>query len=337
MKTRLAPLGLLFSLFLSVPLSMQAQVAGDKAPLAQLTRQRSFGRAVPAGNYSGITRIGDDEYAVVSDKSADEGYHVFRIVIDSLKGTVRSVENKGFHRLAAGNRDLEGIAWLPWRRSLLLSGEADGRIVEYGVEGMPTGRVLQLPKARPNLGYESLTACAADSTVWTVSEAALPGDTAGLLRIKAFDDDLRLRQEWLYQLDAPTEHRRLRFHVAGVSELLALGDGRLLVLEREICVRRRGIGSSVHCKLYMVECGRNKEQGVNRVLRKVLVQEWQSRLNLLRRSWANYEGMCLGPTLADGTQVVLLVSDSQDHYRGVLRDWFRTVLLPNLSKAPSSL
>lgn len=32
---------------------------------------------VPAGNYSGITPVGGNEYAVVSDKSATDGFLYF--------------------------------------------------------------------------------------------------------------------------------------------------------------------------------------------------------------------------------------------------------------------
>jgi hypothetical protein len=32
--------------------------------------------------------------------------------------------------------------------------------------------------------------------------------------------------------------------------------------------------------------------------------------------------------LADGRQVLLLVADSQNQYKGLLRDWFRTIVLP---------
>ena len=42
---------------------------------------------------------------------------------------------------------------------------------------------------------------------------------------------------------------------------------------------------------------------------------------------ANYEGMCLGPVLPDGGRVLILVADSQAGYKGILRDWFKTIVL----------
>ena len=55
------------------------------------TRQRSFAKTVPAGDYSGIAWLGGDKYAVVSDKSANEGFYIFTIDIDSVTGNIRNV------------------------------------------------------------------------------------------------------------------------------------------------------------------------------------------------------------------------------------------------------
>jgi len=43
-------------------------------------------------------------------------------------------------------------------------------------------------------------------------------------------------------------------------------------------------------------------------------------------SFANYEGMCLGPKLQDGRQVLILISDSQNQQYGILRDWLKTIM-----------
>ena len=53
----------------------------------------------------------------------------------------------------------------------------------------------------------------------------------------------------------------------------------------------------------------------------------KTRLNLLARSLANYEGMCLGPRLADGRRVVVMIADSQSQYKGILKDWLRTICI----------
>ncbi len=53
-------------------------------------------RFVPAGNYSGITHLHDDVYAVVSDKSDSVLFFKFRIQVDELTGELRHVENLGY-------------------------------------------------------------------------------------------------------------------------------------------------------------------------------------------------------------------------------------------------
>ena len=78
------------------------------------------------------------------------------------------------------------------------------------------------------------------------------------------------------------------------------------------------IGASVNCKLYRYLPSSGGKQ---------LLGQWKSRLNLLKRNIANYEGMCFGPCLADGSRVVVMVADSQGQYKGVMKDWFRTAVV----------
>ena len=95
-------------------------------------------------------------------------------------------------------------------------------------------------------------------------------------------------------------------------------------MEREIRKPSNAIGSFVHVKLYVVN---PSQQQPGEVLHKHLLAEFRTRINLVRRNFANYEGLCAGPRLADGSQLLLLVADSQNQYRGFLRDWFKTVVL----------
>ena len=62
-----------------------------------------------------------------------------------------------------------------------------------------------------------------------------------------------------------------------------------------------------------------------KLLEKHLVTRIDTRA--LDVSFANYEGMCLGPVLPDGGRVLILVADSQPGYKGILRDWFKTIVL----------
>jgi len=63
------------------------------------------------------------------------------------------------------------------------------------------------------------------------------------------------------------------------------------------------------------------------VLEKQLLTEFRTRINVTARSFANYEGICCGPRLADGRRLLLLVADSQNQYKGWLKDWFRSIVV----------
>ena len=114
--------------------------------------QKAFPTYVPAANYSGITYLGDNHYAVVDDKSTDDGFEMFAIVVDSLSGDIVSVEYEGHVAGSGANRDQEGIAYMRGRNTLLVSGEADNMIIEYDLDGRQTGRAVSLSKSAPNLG-----------------------------------------------------------------------------------------------------------------------------------------------------------------------------------------
>ena len=141
-------------------------------------------------------------------------------------------------------------------------------------------------------------------------------------------------EQYVYVMDAPEAHSKASEYAMGVSELVALGNGRLLVLEREFYVPKLKLGAFVQCKIYEIEPGKEFVLPENAVigedtkyLSKRLVHSFKTKLSIFNKSIANYEGMCLGPQLADGSVALILVSDSQNQYKGVLRDWFKSVII----------
>ena len=300
-------------------------------------RQCSFWRSVPPGNYSGITSLGNDRYAVVSDKSQEGGFFIFDIKVDSVSGEIQSVKNTGFVVAGLAGRDEEGIAYVPESGTVFVCGEADNRVVEYGLDGLATGRELAIPSlidsARANYGLESLSYSTATRLFWTATEStlpcdgpqAVPGDTIGnRLRLMCFDENLRLSGWFYYETDRPMARRRPSNYAMGISDICALNDGRLIVMEREFFVPSTKLGAWVVVKLYVVN-PIGLPQGAE--LPKTELLRFKTRLNFFHRNLANYEGLCLGPTLNDGRQVVILVSDSQDRYGGILKDYFKTIVL----------
>lgn len=281
---------------LMVPLSLFSQ------------RFQKFPREIPAGNYSGICAIGDDCYAVVSDKAEEDGFFVFKMQIDTLRGKIRKVENRGFRKSGLPNRDMEGVCYCPSSNSLFISGERDNEVYEYSLDGQRTGRRLALPevfrRADSNYGLEALTYDRVRHLFFTTTEHPLKGDS--VLRIQSFADNLLPAKQYFYRPDDPQG----KVYLHGVSELCALSDGRLLVVERQVYVPRLKIGAKSIVRVYAVY------PGDSACLEKHLVKEIRTRLTLTKRKFANVEGMC---EIASG--LWMMVADSQDQYKGVLRDW----------------
>ena len=215
----------------------------------------------------------------------------------------------------------------------------------------------------PNYNFESLAFDSVHQYLWTIPESTLRKDgqpatpqngLANQLRLMRLDwgkmkenrnkeeyseqvsskKDSRYMTPYAYQMDQPSTHKKADIYVMGVSELCTLPDGQLLVLEREAFIPKIKIGAFCKCKLYLINPLNSEEFSMKEkfssdtpFLKKRLLTEWKTGLSLSKRSFANYEGMCLGPMLEDGSQVVILLSDSQDQYAGVLKDWFKTIVI----------
>ena len=215
----------------------------------------------------------------------------------------------------------------------------------------------------PNYNFESLAFDSVHQYLWTIPESTLRKDgqpatpqngLTNQLRLMRLDwgkmkenpnkeayneqvsskKDSRYMMTYAYQMDQPSTHKKADIYVMGVSELCALPDGQLLVLEREAFIPKIKIGAFCKCKLYQINALNSEEFALKEkfssdtpFLKKRLLAEWKTGLSLSKRSFANYEGMCLGPKLEDGSQVVILLSDSQDQYAGVLKDWFKTIVI----------
>jgi hypothetical protein len=321
--------GILFLLLLTTAVQAMAQKVVQN-------RQRHFPKSVPAGNYSGITWLGGDRYAVVNDKSPTAGFHLMTIRIDDNTGDIREVRANSFMTDGRPNRDEEGICFVPQTNTVFVSGESDGQILEYSMNGQPTGRQLNIPEVfdevYSNSGFEALTYNATTQLFWTTTENTLKMDgeqpsinkkIPNMLRLQSFGNDLQPREQYWYRTDSSAVKGTKGRSLLGVSGMAALDDGRIIVMEREARKTSKNIGSFIHIKLYIVD---PSQQQPGELLPKQLLTEFRTKINLTRRSFANYEGICVGPKLKDGRQLLLLVADSQNQYKGWLKDWFKTIV-----------
>jgi hypothetical protein len=309
-----------------------------------INKQHSFPKTVPPGNYSGITWLGGDRYAVVNDKARTAGFHLMTIRIDETTGDIKEVRADSFVTSNQPNRDEEGICYVPQRNTLFVSGETDRSIVEYQLDGQLTGKQLTIPtvfkSARGNGGFEALTYNATTHRFWTTTENTLKTDGVkpnisrkipNVLRFQSFADDLQPREQYWYMTDSSEVKGTEGKSTLGVSALAALDDGQLIVLEREVYQSPKNVGSFVHVKLYVVNPTLQK---AGDLLQKQLITDFTTKMNVTDRSFANYEGLCVGPKLKDGRLLLMLVADSQDQYKGYLKDWFRSIAIANIDFKP---
>ena len=320
---------LIWTILILAPIVLMAQEA-------TVLKQRKFPKTVSAGNYSGITWLGGTSYAVANDKSPTAGFYLMTIRTDSVTGRLLSVSEDSFLTSGQPNRDEEGICYMPQTKTVFVSGEKDQEVLEYNLQGQLTGRKLNIPEVFKSIysngGFEALTYQAQTHRFWTTSEFTLKVDgekptierkIGNRLRLQSFGDDLQPKEQYWYETDSTAIKKKKGRSIFGVSGLAALDDGRIVVLEREMYFPKRQIGSYCLVKLYMVNPA---QQQPGEVLKKSLLTTFRTKMNLTRRNFANYEGICVGPRLADGRQLLILICDSQNQYRGVMKDWFKTII-----------
>ena len=169
---------------------------------AQARKGHRLGRyGIVPGGYSGITALGDDRYAVVSDRDKQAGFHVWHIVLNLQTGALEDVCEESF-RAQEGNM-------APGRQSVFVRGEADGAILEHRLDGTLTGAHLAVPaqvvtSLASNRGFESLTYDSVHHNFWTMNESPLLIESdAQRLLLMQFDDQLRLSASFPYHMQAP--------------------------------------------------------------------------------------------------------------------------------------
>ena len=249
-----------------------------------------------------------------------------RTVSENYSDTIRMMNGKYLH---LANESLSGV---PFQRRNVVARNG----ILYTLQGKETGRALAVPsdlfpdKIQGNAGFEALTYNAKTERFWTVTEKPLLADDfiEGLMRLQSFGKNLKPSQRALYLMDYPNksedEVSGAYAYVHGVPALAELDDGRLIVLEREVYVPNgnvllKALGARTWTKLYLVDPVNDKSG----ILRKSLLTSFiTSSLNL-----ANFEGMCLGPKQEDGSQVLILIADSQNGSGGLTKEYIKVLLI----------
>lgn len=341
-KMRLAILALVMGGSLFLPL----KAAGKDMSVAG-TYKLSRWNIQPA-DYSGITALGNGLYAVVSDKKNEILF--WKIHQDASTGKVLQVEEVRRLSLRGEQKepalDLEAVTWWPERQTLSVASERTQTVRTYNDEGDAMAPLWSFEgeaasgQIHANYGFESLTYDAVHSCFWICTENRLRAHGApvgiklpeqALLPVYCLKDDGTHELAARYQTDKPQASGTARIYAFGVSEMLALPDYGLLVMEREFFVSKNYLRSWVHHKIYCVGL-EELWQADGKVVQKQLLCEFRTRLNPFVYRLANYEGMCPGIRLKDGRQTLLLLSDAQGGAGNRLyhlKDFLRVQLLPS--------
>ncbi len=267
-----------------------------------------------AAELSGITWAGRDQYYVVSDREAI--LYPLSVDIDKSSGKIDSASLGPAMPLAEGS-DLESLVYRSSTDSVFASAEAGAHIREYSLMDGAVIRELAVPavfgRHRVNYSLEALSADYRVTVMWTANEEAVKGDGAvssfdrgTVVRLQKFGRSLEPVAQWAYVTDAiPGNFGRpgRDLELSGVSDLVVLPGGDLLVLER-------ALGATLlRVRLYLVDFEGATDVSAIEALEGAEFTATSKKLLWEYRGMANLEGATLGPKLDDGDRVILLISD----------------------------
>ena len=282
---------------------------------------------VAVGGISGLARVTNDTYYAIVDKGRPRCLHRLTLGVDRTTGAVTNAAFAGSVTLAKGD-DAEGVAWDAAAGWVWTADETDNAIRAFRPDGAFAAQV-DMPKAFTrlvyNFGLESLALQPDGKVLWTCNEEALAGDgpragkdAGSWIRLQRFTRATpsaawRPAGQWAYRTDGFGGKPFLDKSRSGVSDLLCLSDGTLLALERELSVKKGSAVPSFRCRIYEIDFnGATDVANVSSLARGTFTPVVKKRRFAANTGLAMYEGVCLGPTLADGSQSVLLISDGGD-------------------------
>lgn len=272
-----------------------------------------------AAELSGITYAGGSTYYAVGDNGADQIWQV-DASLNTNTGRIRSARvTTGLPAPDLG-RDSEGIALTPSGTSVWVADEIASSITEFSLTSGQKVATVSVPSIyRPanvqdNMGLESLTYGA--DKLWTANEEALRPDgslstteAGSWVRIQEFDGpDLTVGKQFGYLTDPITRMSPLVSEErSGLVDLVALPNGQMLALEREL----GGWIPRFRSRLYLLDFSSAtdvsntpslSDGGFTPVSKTLL---WQRFYRL-----ANFEGITVGPQLDSTSYSLVLVSDN---------------------------
>ena len=291
--------------------------------VSQVTRPSSS--TYGAEQISGITYAGGNLFYAVDDN--DNKLYPLTLAINRSNGELTtSGITIGTGVVMSGGNDMEGCAFDPCSGKVWISQETSALIREYDPATGELTRSAPVPAVHKqyngNYSLEALTISGDGKTMWTANEEALTvdGDLASqsagsVVRLTRFTrdsvfDNWTSSGEWVYETE-PIGSAKGDYSRSGVSGLCALPDGTLLVLERR-CYNEGGFFPDFNVRIYQVNFSGATDVSSIASLKnatytkttKALLWQYTHTTNM-----PNYEGICLGPRLNDGSCTLVLVGD----------------------------
>jgi hypothetical protein len=292
--------------------------------------QGVFNFPAPTGELSGLTWLAAASWLAISDAAGERRTAQLDITIDPATGRITNARQSAAFSLAAGY-DLEGIAWSPQRHAFFVSDEGawpdGGHLREHSLPDGDLLRTVPIPAIllndRQNFGFESCSWNA--GALWTANEEALAHESAlasategSLVRIQKFNHLLQPAGQWAYRTDSfGVDSSLTTLERSGVSDLCALPDGQLLVLERTLGT---AFLPSYRNRIYLVSFAAatdtsnlsDLDSAPHVAVTKTLL--WERNLGSV--ATRNFEGIALGPPLPalgpDAHALVLIADNGGD-------------------------
>ncbi|KAA3606665.1 MAG: esterase-like activity of phytase family protein [Planctomycetota bacterium] len=286
-----------------------------------------YGTSFTVAGLSGLSWLAGPRFVAVMDNSDLVVELDIRLDQD---GSLLSVDVVRGVRLSEW-RDFEGIAFTdPVRNSVYLSEEGGPSVVEYSLDTGDRLQELVLPSVFtdpgnvvPNYGLESLTLRQDGLEMFTANEEALVVDgtlstpsQGTVVRLAALVDTgggLMAERQYAYLTD-PMHGLSVSGARSGVSDLVLLPNGKLLVLERSFSFHLFGMFRNA---IYEIDSSSATDVSQGQLAQGLLGQNYVAASKFLL--WGNtfsigqnLEGLCLGPVLASGSLSLVGVVDDGD-------------------------
>ncbi|MGE0479307.1 MAG: esterase-like activity of phytase family protein [Phycisphaerae bacterium] len=277
-----------------------------------------FGQAFTVTGVSGITWLGADRYVAVMDNSDKL---IFLTIALAADGTITSAIVTHGLRLPQAH-DYEGIAFTDATRdSVFVSDEDTPAIREFRLSDAALLQTILPPaiyqQRRSNRGLESLARQASGVALWTANEEALSVDgplaspnNGTVVRLQQFalaGDVATAAAQYAYAVE-PMHGGAITNGRSGLSELVALPDGRLVALERSLAFN---LVSPFQSRLYELDLAGATDVSAIPSLDGAAYAPAAKRL-LWSGNLTNLEGLTLGPRRTGDSRALVGIVDDGD-------------------------